>query len=185
MLQVHPDLAKILTEKVVKTPPKQGGLNIEGMAFAPDGSLMLGLRSPLTESGGKKGDALIVYFSKDEDDWSVSSFVQLDLQNRGIRDMVWADGQLALIAGLVSSGGAFDIYTWSGDESEPLHLETPGFEGLNPEALVQIDFKWLVLSDDGQQGRVFANGTQKECKDLAEAQDMTNVYFRARLFSYR
>ena len=184
-LRAHPDLATILTEKVLKTPPKEGGLNIEGMAFAPDGRLMLGLRAPLTKPGGMLGDALIVYLTREDDDWSVSSFVELRLKNRGIRDMVWADGKLTFIGGMVSSGGAFDLFTWSGTGNKPKRLDVPEFDGLNPESLVKIDSKWLLLSDDGATRRTAASGGRKECKDLAEDHDMTNVYFRARILSQR
>ena len=185
ILSVYSGLATILTEMVIKTAPKTGGLNIEGMAFTPDGRLMLGLRAPLDGKVGLLGDALIIYLTLEDDVWSILSVVPIELKNRGIRDMVWADERLTIISGLVTSGSDFSLRTWSGSGSETNRLDVPEFDGLNPEALVQIGSKWLLLSDDGAKRRTAANGVREKCKDLAENKDMKNVFFRGRILSQR
>lgn len=184
VLQSHSELSEILTEEVIKTAPKEGGLNIEGLAFAPDGTLMLGLRAPLTGTQGMLGDALIVRLSYEDESWSVSSFQQLPLANMGVRDMVWTDDTLTIIAGPVASGGTSVLYTWSGtDVVQP--VEAPSFKGFNAEALVRIDSKWLVMSDDGSEMRSAANGKIEECKELADSGGIIGVYSRARILSQR
>lgn len=178
----HPGLAQILTKDVLKTAPKEGGLNIEGMAFASDGSLLLGLRAPLTGEGGVVGDALIVKLALENEIWSVTTFYKLSLKNKGVRDMVWVDDKLILIAGEVSSGGTFGLFSWSGS-GPPQSFIAPILDNMNPEGLVQIGTKWLLLSDDGTRARTAKNGSIEECKDLAANNDIENVYFRSRLFS--
>ncbi|MEM8797931.1 MAG: DUF3616 domain-containing protein [Pseudomonadota bacterium] len=183
-LKAHSGLSEILTRKVLKTAPKKGGLNIEGLAIAPDGSLVLGLRAPLTEKDGTKGDALIVSLSLENNAWSVSSFERLPLKDRGIRDMVWTGDGLVLIAGEVDDGRPSVLRIWSKTEKvEP--IEAPSFKGFNAEALVKIGLKWLVMSDDGSKQRSAANGKKQDCKDLQEDGGTKGVFFRGRILSQR
>ena len=184
ILQAHSTLADILTDEVVKTAPKKGGLNIEGLAIAPDGRVSLGLRAPLTEAGGMTGDALIVTISAADEVWSVTSIARLPLKNTGIRDMVWDNDKMMIISGPVDSGGPFSLFTWDGISKLEL-VEAPAIDDLNPEALVAIGSKWLVLSDDGSKMRTAVNGGAEECKDLADVGDTANVYFRASVLSQR
>lgn len=164
VLRAHSGLSAILTDKVMKTAPKEGGLNIEGLAFSPDGSLLLGLRAPLTGERGTLGDALIVSLSYRDEAWSVSSFERLPLGNRGIRDMVWSDDGLTMIAGPVASGGVSVLFAADGTGMvEP--IEAPSFYGFNAEALVRIGSKWLVMSDDGSEERLALSGKMEECKN--------------------
>lgn len=184
VLQAHSELSEILTEQVIKTAPKKGGLNIEGLAIAPDGTLMLGLRAPLIGAQGMRGDALIVSLSYEDESWSVSSFQRLSLADRGVRDMVWSDDRLTIIAGQVASGGTPVLFAWGGTgDVQP--VETPSFDGFNAEALVRIDSKWLVMSDDGSEKRSAVNGQMEECKALASNGDTMGMYFRARVLSQR
>ncbi|MEM8836533.1 MAG: DUF3616 domain-containing protein [Pseudomonadota bacterium] len=183
-LKTHSGLSEILTKKVLKTAPKKGGLNIEGLAIAPDGSLVLGLRAPLASAKGREGDALIVSLSFKNNAWSVSSFERLPLKDRGIRDMVWTGDGLMMIAGEVDDGRPSVLRIWNKAEKvEP--IDAPSFKGFNAEALVKIGVKWLVMSDDGSKKRSAANGKKEDCKDIQEDGGTKGVFFRGRLLSQR
>ena len=53
-----------------------------------------------------------------------------------------------MIAGGVPSGGRFHLVDWDGtsQDVETLTAFVPG--EFNPEAILQVDDRWLVLSDD-------------------------------------
>ncbi|MFW8594706.1 DUF3616 domain-containing protein [Cribrihabitans neustonicus] len=184
VLLAHPDLSEILTNEILKTAPKEGGLNIEGMSVRPNGSIMLGFRAPLSQPGGTTGHALIAEIFPEDESWSVSSVSQLQLNDRGIRDMVWSNDGLIISSGPVSSNGSFSFFSWDGQGSpEPFGIPTN--HDLHPEALVQVGSNWLVMSDDGSQARQSENGDVKDCKDIFEEGEVDNVFFRARMLSRR
>lgn len=161
------------SKKVLKKLPKKGGFNIEGMVVSPQGDLLVGLRSPL--SAGLTGNALLVRLVRVDKQFQVREIYQLDLGDRGIRDIhQYRDGFL-IIAGDVAGGGVFALYKWqSGGKSVVLsHID----RRLNPEALVRFNDRWLVLSDDGKVVR--RDG--KTCDELASDAGFYDdeVYFRA------
>ncbi len=164
---------KYFSKKTLKALPKEGGVNIEGLAALPNGSLLLGLRSPLTD--GLTGDAIVIHLLKDEKEFQVKEFYTLDLGNRGIRDIQATDNGFVVIAGDVASGGVFALYEWNINGATKVLSHFKG--GLNPEALVIFSDHWLVFSDDGKVRR----GDATSCDKLADsaAENDKNVFFRA------
>ena len=174
ILRQSEDVTKIVTQKKRHRAPKKGGVSIEGLAEHPDGGLLIAFRSPLTGKKGKEGNALIVYLVEKVESFEVKQTFELDLQDRGIRDIVLDGSKYLLISGNVNRGSKFDLYSWEIGK-EPELIDTGDLlKDLNPEALVKLDNKWLILSDDGK-----ALHNTKECKDFVRAS--TN-FFRGRVF---
>lgn len=159
------------SKKTLKKKPKKGGFNIEGLSVAPDGSLLLGLRSPLTTSD----HAIIVQLTQKEAGFVVTEIFRLDLGGRGIRDIQPSQNGFIIIAGDVGRGGVSALYHWQigGIARVLTHLD----RHLNPEALVRFADYWLVISDDGKMER----GEGVICDDIAEDKLSTDqdVFFRA------
>lgn len=162
---------EFFSKKILKKKPKKGGFNIEGLSVASDGSLLLGLRSPLTASD----HAIIVQLNRKEAGFVVKDISQVDLGGRGIRDIQPSKNGFVIIAGDVGSNGVFALYQWQigGIARVLTHLD----RDLNPEALVRIADYWLVISDDGKKDR----GKGATCDDIAghELSADKDVFFRA------
>ena len=155
-------------------PEAPGGLNIEGLAAMPDGSLLIGFRNPVPN-----GRALLVpLLNPAELVTAVSGRkarfgepILLELRGRGVRSI---DRDLSgrgywIVAGPASDGGAFTLYLWSGQTKDaPRFVDSTELVGLRPEALfeLQADSGTLqILSDDGS---VVTNGTACKDRPLAE-----------------
>lgn len=134
-------------------PEAPDGLNIEGLAATPEGSLLLGFRNPLVE-----GKALLVPIrnpgpvvsGNQKPDFGVP--ILLDLGKRGIRSIDRGGGAYWIVAGPVADAGSFALYKWSGVATDAPALTGVAFPPrFSPEALVVMpdtDFA-LALSDDG------------------------------------
>lgn len=162
--------------------PEAGGLNIEGLAAAPDGrSLLLGFRSPLP-----RGKALLVPLLNPAamvDGGQAAELgppILLDLGGRGIRSIDYspAHGRYLLAAGPVADDRGFRIFRWSGaPDGAPAALPPgalPAAADFKPEALVVCPGgkRVALLSDDGdlqvdEQGFPVATGGRRN-KDLAD-----------------
>lgn len=144
-----------------------GGFNIEGLATAPDGSLLIGLRNPVPQ-----GRALLLPLLNPAElvagrgPARFGAAASLDLGGRGVRDLAHIGSGYLIVAGPTGDDGSFALYRWSGrtgDEAVrvPLELGT-----LRPEAL----FTWpagqaTLLSDDGG-----VDLGKKACKDADKHQ---------------
>ena len=64
-------LANMLTKAARKRLPKEGGVNIEGLAATADGGFLVGFRSPLNGSNGTSGNAMIVKLLPKEENFDV------------------------------------------------------------------------------------------------------------------
>lgn len=174
--------AAYFTQDVLKRKPKAGGVSIEGLAISPDGHLIIGFRSPLSDAAGLTGKALIVHM--DIVSLSVTSAIELDLNGRGIRDIVRHGNAYFILAGAVSNGGTAALYQWDG-AAALRELSAIGIEALNPEALVRLDGGWLILSDDGKQKRADndAKDGNRKCDKIRKKNPLhaahENVYFRS------
>lgn len=143
---------------------KDGGLNIEGIAWDPRGGrLLLGLRSPVTD-----GQALVVplrlrdsrgAFSADNLQVESSGIIRLALGGVGIRGMEY-DGRANLfriISGASEDQGQrdFGLWEWNGDEKQPVLRETARFdESLKPEGVARVteaglDLIFIVFDSSG------------------------------------
>ncbi|MEH7870304.1 DUF3616 domain-containing protein [Rhizobium laguerreae] len=133
---------------------KKSELNIEGLATAPDGALLIGLRDTID------GKAVVIPFtnpaeviSHPERSAVLGEPFRLDLGGLGIRSVERVDDHYLIVAGPVSDQGPFALYRWLGGKSSPEGLKAPALRPLRPEALMQIPGAGLVqiLSDDGSR----------------------------------
>ena len=177
-----PAMAEILTPETRSLPPKQGGIAIEGLAKHPDGGLMVGFRSPLDGPGGQTGKALVAHIVRTDNRFVVRQIYRLELGDRGIRDMISTDGGFLLIAGSAGRGGGSQLYNWQ-LTSGALSQVSRTFEKLNPEALVQLGRRLLVLSDDGKRKRPDADASDgsRKCDKIRSKSGASHpgVYFDA------
>ena len=143
-----------LADAAARAPEAPGGLNIEGLAAAPDGSLLIGFRNPLVA-----GKALLIPLRnpgpvvKGSQKAAFGPPVLLDLGGRGIRsiDAVGKSGYL-IVAGPIDDAGSFALFRWSGAAADaPVNLKVNLPTRFNPEALVALPGSdhALLLSDDG------------------------------------
>jgi Protein of unknown function (DUF3616) len=143
---------------------KDGGLNIEGLAWSPQQNrLLLGLRSPLAD-----GHALLVplrlrdprgAFTIDNLEVEGSKAIRLPLGGGGIRGIEY-DGRanfFRIISGAAEdqSQTDFGLWEWNGDEKQPVLRETNRFDGsLKPEGVSRVtasgrDFILIVFDAGG------------------------------------
>lgn len=171
--------AKYDLEKLYNSPnpPKEGGINIEGLAAAPNGHLLIGFRSPVTE--GKALVAVLTNPNEVIEEGKKAKFdfpIEFDLKGLGIRDMAYWQKEkcFLIIAGAVGVTDEFYLYKWNGQVSEDgeatLQKLDIDLTGLNPEALIiyPISNKVQILSDDGAVLIQTKNGKQVENKTLPD-----------------
>jgi hypothetical protein len=163
-LQANPELARYELGKAAELAPKEpGGLNIEGLTATPEGTLLIGFRSPIP--GGK---ALIVPLLNPEALYDSGSPrfgapIELDLGGLGVRSLSWWRGNYLVAAGSTAEGGPARLYRWRGAGAEAQLIADAALAGLNPEAFFTAEGNGqiLVLSDDG--GRSVGG---KPCKKI-------------------
>lgn len=163
-------LKKFLVENVAELREggdktgKDGGLNIEGIAWDPRRNrLLLGLRSPVVD-----GHALLVplrlrdprgKFSIDNLEVEGSRAIRLLVGGVGIRGIEY-DGRAKLFR--LISGAAedqdqtdFGLWEWNGDEKQSVLRETNRFDDdLKPEGVARVtasgrDFMMIVFDSSG------------------------------------
>lgn len=143
-----------------------GGLNIEGLAAAPDGSLLVGLRNPIPQ-----GKAIVIPLLNPAelvDGKGPARFgaaIRLDLGGRGVRSIERIGSGYLIAAGPPADVGTFALFRWSGKAADAPVAVKAELGTLRPEAL----FAWpdgqvTLLSDDG--GVLVG---KKACKDAAPA----------------
>lgn len=128
-----------------------GGFNIEGLAAAPDGSLLIGLRNPIPQ-----GRALVIpllnpaELVEGKGPARFGSVLRLDLGGRGIRSIDRVGKSYLIAAGPPADEGLFALFRWSGKATEvPVPLKAD-LGALRPEALFAWpDGRLTLLSDDG------------------------------------
>jgi hypothetical protein len=141
-----------------------GALNLEGLTATPDGTLLLGFRSPVPN-----GLALLVTLVNPNDletqgPLRFVSPVELDLGGLGVRALSHWHGAYWIAAGPSGKAGAARLYRWRGPGHAAELISEGLLRNLNPEAFFseESNTELLLLSDDGSQ-RV--NG--RRCKKLA------------------
>lgn len=163
----EPRLAPFELQAASQLAPKAlGGLNLEGLTAEPDGSLLVGFRSPIPE-----GRALLIrllnpleVLSGQRAKWS--SPLRLELQGLGVRSLSTWGRDLLIVAGPSGDGGPFRLFRYDRQHKLTMvsGLDLSGFgpEGLfTPEARDEL----LVLSDDGT--RVMHGKACKKLRDNA------------------
>jgi hypothetical protein len=165
--------------------PEAGGINIEGLAAAADGSLLIGFRSPL--AGRPKKALLIPFLNPAEviDAGAGARFgttIRLNLGGRGIRSIDYSQkrGEYLIVAGPVSDASDIRLFRWTGPGHDPVPFSAVLPPDFTPEAAIvnpndADDF--LLLSDDGSRE---IDGCACKSKKLAPAKR----YFRGRFGSF-
>lgn len=165
-LLAHPALAPLIASATKLAAEAEGGFNIEGLAAAPDGSLLIGLRNPVPQ-----GKALVIpllnpaELADGKGPARFGTVLRLDLGGRGVRTIERVDGAYLIAAGPPADEGSFAVYRWSGKPGDaPVPLQ-PDLGTLRPEALFAWpDGELTLLSDDGG-----VSVGKKACKDADKA----------------
>lgn len=151
-LLASPALARLpLAAAAQLAPEARDGFNIEGLATAPDGSLLIGLRNPVPD-----GRAVVLPLLNPADlvagrgPARFGTPASLDLGGRGVRDLAHVGTGYLIVAGPTGDEGSFALYRWSGRASDAAVRVPIELGSLRPEAL----FTWpdgqaTLLSDDG------------------------------------
>jgi len=154
-LEAAPQLKRFHLTEASTHAPDDGGINLEGLAAAPGGELLIGFRSPIPE-----GLALLVPLKNPREVIAgqtarLGDPVLLDLDRLGIRDLAWSGREWFCIAGRPGSGGTARLYHWQPGESRAVRIDHTGFKQSNPEALTVFGPpeapRLLVLSDDDKR----------------------------------
>jgi hypothetical protein len=163
----EPGLAQFNLEAAASRAPKErGGLNLEGLTAEPDGSLLLGFRSPVPE-----GRALLIRLLNPNqvvagERAKFSAPLRLDLAGLGVRSLSSWGGNLLIVAGPTGDGGPFRLFRY--DRKGKLDvIRDVDFTGFGPEGFFTPEARdeLLVLSDDGT--RVLHGKACKKLKDSA------------------
>ena len=141
-----------LAEAAEKVPEAPGGFNIEGLAAAADGSLLIGLRNPMPA-----GKALLIPMINPAEvvlgaRALFGPAVELDLGGLAVRSIDLVGLAYMIVAGPPGNVGGFSLWQWSGAPGEAARrLDHPDLRALHPEALFAIPGTRSVqiLSDDG------------------------------------
>ena len=162
-LAADPRYGPLGLEQAAKRPGKaKDGLNIEGLAATPNGTLLIGFRNPLPQ-----GKALVVPLTNPGavlagETARFGDPVLLELGGLGIRSLEMVNGSLLIVAGPSGPGTPKDpsalpsaLYRWNGQfDSAPERLRVFGPDLatplLNPEALFVEGDSLVLLSDDGK-----------------------------------
>jgi len=164
-----------LAEAAERSAEQAGSFNIEGLAETPDGTLLIGFRSPIPE-----GRALLAPLLNPNEVivGEPARFGEphlLDLGGLGVRGIALAAPGYYLLAGPDDGNAPSRLYFWEGDSSSPRALNEVQFPKINPEGICFMDVGGrsaaLILSDDGSRK---LNG--KECKSLPEAERQFRAY---------
>lgn len=177
-LAADPRYGPLELEQAAKRPGKaKDGLNIEGLAATPNGTLLIGFRNPLPQ-----GKALVAPLTNPGGVLAGEAArfgdpVLLELGGLGIRSLEMVNGSLLIVAGPSGPGNPKDgpalpsaLYRWNGQfDSAPERLRLFGPELakplFNPEALFVEGDSLVLLSDDG---KLAIDG--QRCEDLPKAQ---------------
>jgi hypothetical protein len=138
-----------------RAPEAKNGLNIEGLAATPDGTLLIAFRNPIPDR-----KALIVPLTNPAQLLTTGPAefgapITLDLGKRGIRSLVYfaPQKQYLIVAGAPDDASKFAMFRWAGPGSGQVEqIPEIDFKGINPEALVTYPDKLAkvqLLSDDG------------------------------------
>ena len=163
-------LKKFLADNVAElsglanTSYKEGGINVEGIAWDEKGArLLLGLRSPVVD-----GQALVVplklkdprgSFTQENLTVEDAKAIRLPLAGSGIRSIEFDERRKAfvLITGAAANNekADFKLWEWNGDASSPTLRPTETFDRkLKPEGITRFssgnrDFTFIVFDTSG------------------------------------
>ena len=155
-----------LAEAEKLAPEAVGGFNIEGLAATPDGKLLIGFRNPIRSQKALvvplENPAAVIKGKKAQ----FGTPIELDLGDRGIRNIELVGSSYVIVAGPPGKTGTFKLYRWSGKaDNTPNEIQGIDLQGLRPEALFAVPQTNTIqiLSDDGDEQVDGMN-----CKDQGE-----------------
>jgi hypothetical protein len=157
-----------LAEAAKRWGKSPGQLNIEALTATPEGTLLIGFRTPIPG-----GHALLVPLLNPNELLAsqpprFGEPILLDLGGLGLRGMGWTGRAYYLIAGAGEGRAESCLYVWPGGTAAPRPVAGVSFAGFTPEAICFQDAAgrgdFLVLSDDGNRK---VDG--KENSDLSES----------------
>ncbi|MBN1561462.1 DUF3616 domain-containing protein [candidate division KSB1 bacterium] len=159
--------------------PKELGVNIEGLAAAPDRrSLLIGFRNPVPG-----GEALVIELLNpvavvtESASPRFGEIYLLDMDDRGIRSLEY-DPQLndyLVIGGAQDDEIDAKLYLWNaraqGAPVEIAEVDFRRYDKLTPEAMFTTHQNRLqIFSDDGTIKHIDATGDKCDCKQLPNAE---------------
>lgn len=151
-LVAAPALAPLqLAQAARRAAEADGGLNIEGLAAAADGSLLIGLRNPIPQEQAVlipllNPAALI----EGKGPARFGAVIRLDLGGRGLRSIERVGSGYLIAAGPPADEGSFALFRWSGKPADKPQLVPVGLGSLRPEGLFAWpDGQLTLVSDDG------------------------------------
>jgi len=149
-------------------PEARGGLNIEGLAEGPDGSLFLGFRNPVPA-----GRALLVPWLNPAEVIlngarpRLGPALLVDLDGLGIRALSWREGGWVVVAGPAEGGGRHRLFRVDEGGTRVREWDKAIPKGFQAESMV-IDDAWggrITLFSDDDSRKI---GGQR-CDSLADA----------------
>jgi hypothetical protein len=157
------------------SPKSAGGFDIEALTDTANGSLLIGLRSPVPQSRA----LLIPLLNPNEViNGQAARFGEpllLDLGGLGLRGVSSTEKDYYVLAGPAEGNASSRLYFWNGTPSAPQPLKEINFQKVNPEGICLLSggerTEFLILSDDGSR-----KVRGKECKDLREADRQFRAY---------
>lgn len=153
-----------------KAPKESGGLNIEAITDRPDGSLIIGFRSPLIDGKAIVAPLLNHQQVLEGSQAKLAEPILLDLGGRGVRGLASHNGQYLIVANDPEGDGHRPaLFLWDGRSDSPSMLTSIRFGDFNPEAVAILPDdqggRVLMLSDDGS--RQIGDSKCKDLKDLS------------------
>lgn len=164
-----------LAEAAEGSPESAGGFNIEGLTDTPEGTLLIGFRSPIPE----RRALLVPLLNPDQvitgEPPRFGEPILLELGGLGVRGIGSTAQGYYLLAGPDDGNAQSRLFFWAGDSSPPRALDNVQFPRINPEGICFLDVGGrsdvLILSDDGSRK---LKGV--ECKSLPEAERQFRAY---------
>jgi hypothetical protein len=175
-LASDPRYARFHLAEAAALPPKAaGGFNIEALTDTPEGTLLIGFRSPVPE-----GRALVAPLLNPNEVIAgrppeFGDPLLLDLGGLGLRGISSTEQGYYLLAGPVEGHAPSHLYFSAGGPANPHLLKAVKFHKINPEGICLLGVggasDFLVVSDDGSRK---IGG--KECKTLPESERQFRAY---------
>jgi hypothetical protein len=156
-------------------PKAPGGFNIEALTATPQGTLLIGFRSPIPEHRALLAPLLnptaVIAGAPAE----FGEPILLNLGGLGLRGITAVTNGYYLLAGPAAGGGQSRLYFWEGGTMPPRQISEVDFVQSNPEGICYLpageQAGFLIVSDDGTR---MIGG--KECKTLPAAQRQFRAY---------